>query len=271
MISIGGRASYPSALLSPAARRLLPVKGVSVANGYYFFPGDYVRDTLHLGWLEDLAYRRLLDLYYSRARPIVNDRGYIMRAVRASEPEHQAAVDTILAEFFVLEVDGWHQQKADERLAIERNRSEGGKRGAEARWHKNKQLADSKPLASHSLANAPFPSLPIPKKVKSIVDTRVSTARPTVDEVTAYCRERGNRVDAQKWVDYYSSNGWKVGKNPMKDWRAAVRTWERNEVGSVAGGPAPRAARKCSACGAQGSLIEADRGPLCPDCYRVRT
>lgn len=53
--------------------------------------------------------------------------------------------------------------------------------------------------------------------------------QPTVEEVAAYCRERRNSVDAQHFVDYYSSNGWKVGKNPMKDWKAAVRTWERRD------------------------------------------
>lgn len=53
-------------------------------------------------------------------------------------------------------------------------------------------------------------------------------AKPTLEEVQAYCLERGKGVDAQKWFDYYSANGWKVGKNPMKDWKAAVRTWERS-------------------------------------------
>lgn len=53
---------------------------------------------------------------------------------------------------------------------------------------------------------------------------------PTVDDVALYCCERKNHVNAQKFFDYYSSNGWKVGKNPMKDWKAAVRTWERSEI-----------------------------------------
>ena len=52
--------------------------------------------------------------------------------------------------------------------------------------------------------------------------------KPTLEDVQAYCKERGKGVDAQKWYDYYSANGWKVGKNPMKDWKAAVRTWERS-------------------------------------------
>ena len=52
---------------------------------------------------------------------------------------------------------------------------------------------------------------------------------PTVDEVRDYCQERGNSVDPQRFVDYYSSNGWMVGKSKMKDWKAAVRTWEQRE------------------------------------------
>jgi hypothetical protein len=51
---------------------------------------------------------------------------------------------------------------------------------------------------------------------------------PTLEEVQAYCKERKNSVDAQRFIDYYTSNGWKVGKNAMKDWKAAVRTWEKD-------------------------------------------
>ena len=51
---------------------------------------------------------------------------------------------------------------------------------------------------------------------------------PTVDEVREYCIVRSNSVDPQRFVDYYTSNGWMVGKNKMKDWKAAVRTWERD-------------------------------------------
>lgn len=54
-------------------------------------------------------------------------------------------------------------------------------------------------------------------------------APPTLEDVSAYCRERNNNVDAQRFIDYYTANGWKVGKNAMKDWRAAVRTWEREK------------------------------------------
>ena len=52
---------------------------------------------------------------------------------------------------------------------------------------------------------------------------------PTLDEVKAYCDERGNHVDAERFVNFYEAKGWMVGKNKMKDWKAAVRTWERDD------------------------------------------
>ncbi len=55
---------------------------------------------------------------------------------------------------------------------------------------------------------------------------------PTLEEVTAYCIERDNNVDPQHFIDYYTSNGWQVGRNKMKNWKAAVRTWERNGYNS---------------------------------------
>lgn len=57
---------------------------------------------------------------------------------------------------------------------------------------------------------------------------------PTIEEVKAYCRERENNVDAERFIDFYASKGWKIGKNAMKDWRAAVRTWERSSSADCA-------------------------------------
>ncbi len=56
-----------------------------------------------------------------------------------------------------------------------------------------------------------------------------SFSPPTLEEGEAYCRERGNRVNPRDFVDFYTSNGWMVGKNPMRDWRSAVRRWESRE------------------------------------------
>ena len=60
------------------------------------------------------------------------------------------------------------------------------------------------------------------------VDKRAQRfSKPTVGEVEAYCKERKNKVCAQEFVDFYASKGWTVGKSPMKDWKACVRTWEQ--------------------------------------------
>ena len=66
-------------------------------------------------------------------------------------------------------------------------------------------------------------------KDNSIVSDRKRFTAPTIEDVIAYCKERGNRVDPERFIDYYTSNGWKVGKNPMKDWKAAIRTWEKGD------------------------------------------
>lgn len=72
-------------------------------------------------------------------------------------------------------------------------------------------------------------------KELSAKKSRRTFSPPTVDQVSEYCRERSNQVDAQRFVDYYESNGWMVGKNRMRDWRACVRTWERNGLHARAG------------------------------------
>lgn len=52
---------------------------------------------------------------------------------------------------------------------------------------------------------------------------------PTLSEVANYCNERRNKVNAQRFIDFYTAKAWMLGKNKMKDWEAAVRTWERND------------------------------------------
>ena len=73
-------------------------------------------------------------------------------------------------------------------------------------------------------------------KIEKEIDSSASTTtkrkrfeKPTLSEIEQYCIERNNNVNAEQFFDYYESNGWKVGKNSMKDWKAAVRTWERSE------------------------------------------
>ncbi len=70
------------------------------------------------------------------------------------------------------------------------------------------------------------------KEHKADKPPRTRFTPPTLSDVQNYCFERNNNVDAQRFIDYYTSNGWKVGKNSMKDWKAAVRNWERTSTES---------------------------------------
>lgn len=56
---------------------------------------------------------------------------------------------------------------------------------------------------------------------------------PTLQDVQDYCRERGNKVNPERFIDFYASKGWKVGNQPMKDWKACVRTWEQRDNNTV--------------------------------------
>lgn len=80
----------------------------------------------------------------------------------------------------------------------------------------------------------PPPPEPAPEKPKPKRQATPRFRPPKVEDVAAYIAEMGYAVDAQRWFDYYSANGWRVGKNPMKDWKAAVRTWTRPKDGGTA-------------------------------------
>ena len=56
--------------------------------------------------------------------------------------------------------------------------------------------------------------------------------KPAVEDIRAYCRERGNGIDPQRFFDFYEAKGWRVGNQPMQDWQASIRTWEGREQGS---------------------------------------
>jgi predicted DNA binding protein len=70
----------------------------------------------------------------------------------------------------------------------------------------------------------------------TIVDNVITPTKkfiiPSIDEIKSYCLERNNQINPEQFYDHYQSNGWKVGKNSMKDWKASIRTWEKNNYSS---------------------------------------
>lgn len=71
----------------------------------------------------------------------------------------------------------------------------------------------------------------VSSETTSLQRHRGGFVKPTVEDVRAYCQERASPVDAQQFFDFYESKGWMVGKNKMRDWKACVRTWEKERNG----------------------------------------
>lgn len=67
----------------------------------------------------------------------------------------------------------------------------------------------------------------IDKNIKKEIYKERKFEKPTIEEVRKYCEKRNNEIDPQKFIDFYESKGWLVGKSPMKDWKACIRTWEQ--------------------------------------------
>lgn len=62
-----------------------------------------------------------------------------------------------------------------------------------------------------------------------LLSTKKKFEKPTIEEIKTYCNERNNGIDAEQFYDFYECKGWVVGKSKMKDWKCAVRNWERND------------------------------------------
>ena len=133
-------------------------------NFYPFHIGDYISHTSHLTDEEDLAYRRMIDLYYMGEVPFPDDPAWIARRVKSNP----AIVLTLLNEYFELLEDGfWHSSRADKEIAKYQYLQESGKKGAEKRWGNR--------LEKPSQSNPNSPPIATPLATKTITKTNTIT------------------------------------------------------------------------------------------------
>ena len=137
--------------------------------------------------------------------------------------------------------------KLDEKYqeTVER-RKKAGQAGANARWQTHATACDRITENGNRINRNADECEPMAKMADTDTVTDTDTVYPTdikeekckrftpptAEQVKEYCQERNNNVDPETFVDFYASKGWKVGNNPMKDWKACVRTWEKRERGS---------------------------------------
>lgn len=149
-------------------------------NYYEHHIGDYLKNTAHLSMLEDAAYRRLLDAYYTREAPLPPAKRDCYKLARAQSKQERDAVDYVLAEYFDLDSDGWHQNRCDLEIAKYQGKQEKARASANARWSKTHSErnanASGNDMRTHSERNAngmhraPVPSHQSPD-TKQILDT----------------------------------------------------------------------------------------------------
>jgi uncharacterized protein YdaU (DUF1376 family) len=203
-------------------------------NYYPHHIGDYTTATAHLSMLEDCAYRRLLDIYYTNERPLPKTQAELYRLVRARSHQEKLAVDIVIGEFFIETPDGWRNKRADEEILKAKEKSELARHSAEMRWHRR---SNANAMRTHSEGNAPNNQEPITKNQK--IDRGVQRSRgsrlpsdwqPSEILKAWACKERPDldlAVVIPKFRDYWSAV---PGSKGVKlDWEATFRNFIRSE------------------------------------------
>ena len=123
------------------------------------------------------------------------------------------------------------RDNADEALEDFERSVENGKKGSLAKKEGKTPSAPLREADADTDADAETDT--DTKKKTVVMGAKPRTQRfkpPTEEDVRSYCKEKGYDLDPQLFLDYYTANGWRVGRNPMKDWKAALRTWNTKEV-----------------------------------------
>lgn len=203
---------------------------------YAFYPRDFMYDTMELSLEADALYRRLIDMYYINGGPFAKDVREICRRCRIDPRQFRRIFPEVEKYFF--ESDGLlHHNRIDAELEkakqIQERRAQAGRKGGKANA---KQMLDSE--SSKSLSKTQHNTTHIKKK-NSIKKRKPAKkfVKPTEKEVADYIAQQNYDVDASTFWNWNESKGWKVGNQPMKDWKAAVRTWNQRNGSSK---PSPR-------------------------------
>ena len=157
----------------------------------------------------------------SSIRQIATDTGLTVKQVRTAInhlKETQEVAQLPYGKFSVFTVNNYNDYQCTGTDEGKQRAQEGHSEGTLPNIKKNKEVK-----------NTPYN----PPQGDEGVPVSKRFVPPTPEEVNTYCRERNNGIDGSEFCDFYTSKGWKVGKNPMKDWKAAVRTWERSRKQSV--------------------------------------
>lgn len=176
--------------------------------------------------LEHGIYRSLIDSYYLNEGGLLADDAKLMRTHSIRTADEQQAYKNVISDFFREDEGYYIHDKCDGVMGKIFDKSQKARESAQKRWEKN---AKDKRTHSEGSANGMLPINPIPTthipKVKN--KKKPAFAKPTPDKINQFAFEQ--KLNLEGYFDYYESNGWKVGKNAMRDWKAAARNWSKRQ------------------------------------------
>lgn len=141
-------------------------------------------------------------------------------------------IEYVLRECFV--VEGTQGERArNDRLNVEQTLAIGKSYKAKESYKHTKRYKKQQSNDNQTVNRTIIYSEPEPEPDKNIGRSRAVFVPPTVEEVALYTQEHAPSVDPESFVNFYESKGWMIGKNKMKSWKAAVRTWMRNSTPST--------------------------------------
>ena len=218
-----------------------------------FYIGDYLADTQHLSCLEHGAYVLLIFAYWQNGGPLPNDTKLLRRYTRTDANMWRKCSKNVL-EMFHAENDVLIHARIEKELAKRAQVSIHNTNAINKRWNeRNTNVIPTKyPNDTIPIVHSPYSYKN--KRIEEAASAAVSVSKtskkrekvakseplppsssrrflpPSVDQVRLYCDERRNKVDPATFCDFYAAKGWKIGKETMKDWQAAVRTWEKRSA-----------------------------------------
>jgi len=187
---------------------------------YQFNIGDYSKDAKHLSLEEDAIYRRLIDLYYLDEQPIPLEIKTISRKILARNKEN--LIIDVLEEFFIKTEKGFEHSRIKKEIKKYKNNQKNKSKAAKARWAKVSEDADA--MHVHNNCNANHKPLTINQEplTKEKEKVKKRFASPSIKECYEYCSDE---KESNKFWNHYESNGWRVGKNKMVNWKSSLTNW----------------------------------------------
>lgn len=185
---------------------------------FLFYPGDYLRDTQCLSESVQVAYDRIMCEHMRNICITQQQLNFFTKKLSPDEKEELLMVLTPISGGFQIT---WVAESISKRKAYSQSRRENRSKRTE------KDMSNISETYVQHMENENEN-----ENESTIVLKKVASKKfkiPTLQEIAEYCLERKNSVNATRFFNFYESKDWMIGKNKMKDWKAAVRTWEENQ------------------------------------------